>query len=346
MKVLILAGGFATRLWPLTEHRAKPLLLLDGQTILTHILEKVPADLEVILLTNKRFEADFQKELEKLGRKNVEIFCEDAHSDQEKLGAVGALSMAIKYFSIDENLVVIAGDNLLPELHIDQLFCSEKEGKVAVREVEDLYEARKFGVVEISDFGMRNAELKNQNRKDFLIKRFEEKPENPKSNLVSTGFFGIGKDLLPILHSFAQKEADSLGGVFTEFLAHGKKLSAVKVGGEWFDVGSFETYLEAHRKLQKEDLKLAQSSKLKTSSFAKATADRQNQGNKFSGKVFIGEDSEIQNCRIQDSIIYPNVKLKNCIISQSVIDEGCDFEGLDLNRKLVRRGTRLHESEQ
>ncbi len=333
MKVLILAGGFATRLWPLTENRAKPLLLLDGQTILAHILKKIPKDFETILLTNKKFESDFQKELQKLERSEVQIFCEDAHSDKEKLGAVGAVSMVLQHFQIEEDVLIVAGDNLLPELQITQLFPGSNEAKVAVREVEDEYEARKFGVIEISDFGTRNAEL--ENKSEFVIKGFEEKPEHPKSKLVSTGFFGVGKELLPILHDFARREADSLGGVFTEFLAKGKKLLAVPVGGEWFDVGSFETYLEAHKRLQKEENKIMQNSKCKI----------QNEGNIFSGKVFIGDETEVKNCRIHDSIIYPGVKLRNCIISQSVIDEGCDFEGLDLNRKLVRRGTRLHSNE-
>ncbi len=329
MRILILAGGFATRLWPLTDRRAKPLLLLDGKTILAHILEKIPKNFEVVLLTNKRFKSDFKEELEKLERTNVEIFCEDAFSDKEKLGALGAVSMAIRHYNIDENVLVVAGDNLLPELKIEQLFCSGNEAITAVRRVKDLYEAKKFGVVETNGQEIENREQKvGNNCEKLIVKAFEEKPEHPKSTLVSTGFFGIGKDLLPILHDFSEMNPDNLGGVFAEFLNQEKQVMAVEIAGEWFDVGSFETYLEAHKKLQN------QKSKIKSQKFIK--------GNTFSGKVFVGEDCELKNCQIRDSIIYPGVKLENCIISQSVIDEGCDFEGLDLNRKLVRRGTTLH----
>ena len=358
MKILILAGGFATRLWPLTERRAKPLLLLDGKTILAHILKKIPRECEIILLTNNNFEQDFKDELKKIKRERVKIFCEDAHSDKEKLGALGAVSMAINHYDIDDNILVVAGDNLLPELRIEQLFCTKNEAITAVRPVKDKHEARKFGVVEVGNEGMK--ESKNEKNvsvpftkgddPDSLIQEgkegqgvfsvgteqcsvqggrqkvlsFEEKPEHPKSTLVSTGFFGIGKDLLPILHDFAARTPDNLGGVFSEFLAQGKDIYAVEVGGEWFDVGSFDTYLEAHKTMQKSKIK------------------NQKSTNTFSGKVFIGEGTEVENCQITDSIIYPRVKLKNCIISHSVIDEGCDFEGLDLNRKLVRRGTTLH----
>lgn len=335
MKVLILAGGFATRLWPLTERRAKPLLLLDGKTILAHILKKIPEEIETTLLTNKKFEEDFQKELEKLERNMVKIFCEDAHSDKEKLGALGAVSIAIKHYKIDENILVVAGDNLLPDLKIEQLFCSGNEAVTAVRPVKDKHEAQKFGVVESAPApfhkggdpkgrGISGTDLNLVDRQKVIS--FEEKPEHPKSTLVSTGFFGIGKELLPILHDFAARTPDNLGGVFSEFLAQGKDVYAVEVGGEWFDVGSFETYLEAHIKLQSSNCNLQNKVHL---------------NNILSGKVFIGEGAKVENCQITDSIIYPGVQLKNCIISQSVIDEGCDFEGLDLNRKLVRRGTRL-----
>ncbi|MDH3324470.1 MAG: NDP-sugar synthase [Candidatus Peregrinibacteria bacterium] len=321
MKILILAGGFATRLWPLTEKRAKPLLLLDGKTILAHILDKIPKEdgnLETILLTNKKFAGDFENELAKLGRRDVKIFCEDAHSDNEKVGALGAVSLAINEFKINDNILILAGDNLLPDLKIEQLFCENDSAKLAVREVKDFYEARKFGVVEVgpdSEYG-------------FEVVDFEEKPEEPKSKLVSTGFCAIGKDLFPFLHEFAQKNPDALGAIFADLLNNGKSVFAEKVTGHWFDVGSFETYLEAHKMLQGEDLKLGK----------KVVQD----GNKFSGKVSIGDGCEVKNCRILNSIVYPGCKLENCRISETIIDENCDFTGVDLNRKLVRKRTRLY----
>ena len=327
MKFFILAGGFATRLWPLTEKRAKPLLLLDGKTILAHILDKIPVSGEVFLLTNKAFEEDFRAEMKKCGRKNFQIFCEDAHSDQQKLGAVKAVSLAVKEFKIDENIFVFAGDNILPELSVERLQCEENEAGLAVREVETLDEARKFGVVE--------GEKKKEERREKIegdllsITGFEEKPEHPKSRLVSTGFLSIGRELLPILHQTAEKSPDGLGNIFVEFLSHGKKVFGVPTAGDWFDVGSFETYLEAHRALQKKDLSLGKKV------FQK--------GNVFSGKVFLGDDCRIENCQITDSIVYPACRLKNCHISQSVIDGNCDLSGLDLSRKLVRRGTKIND---
>jgi len=317
MKVLILAGGFATRMWPLTENRAKPLLLLDGKTILAHLLEKIPKNLEVILLTNKKFEEDFNRELQFLNRRNFRIFCEDAFSDGDKLGALGAISEAVQHFQIDENICVFAGDNLLPNLRIESLFCKDDESKLAVFDVEDLFVARNFGVVEIDSEG--------------ALVQFEEKPEEPKSTLVSTGFCSIGKNLFPIFHDFAKKNPDALGGIFEHFLHKKINVGAQKIDGKWFDVGHFDTYLAAHKELQEEDLKLG-----------KKVVQEQNM---YSGKVFIGKGAVVKNCRILNSIIYPGVKLENCHISESVIDENCELSGVDLNRKLVRRGTYLRPDE-
>ncbi|MCF7830918.1 NDP-sugar synthase [Candidatus Gracilibacteria bacterium] len=312
MKVLILAGGFATRLWPLTECRAKPLLLLDGKTILAHILEKVPAHAEIYLLTNQAFEQDFRKELDFLKRQNYKIFCEDAYSDGDKLGALKAISVAITEFNIQENVFVLAGDNILPELDLSSLEVNEDEACLAVREVDSIHEAKKFGVVE---------------EKNGEVVAFAEKPEEPKSKLVSTGFISIGKNLFDILHKFSTTSPDALGAIFPEFLQQEKRVLATEVSGPWFDVGSFETYLEAHKTLQESNCKRQE--------------NVTESSNKFSGKVFLGKNAVIKNCKILDSIIYPSVRLENCHISQSVIDEGCHLRGLDLNRKLIRKGTTL-----
>lgn len=312
MKVLVLAGGFATRLWPLCEHRAKPLLLVAGQTILAHLLSRVPSDAEVILLTNKKFEQQFRDELKKIGRKSVEIFCEDAYSDGQKLGALGALSAVCRAYNIHESVLVLAGDNLLPGLPVEQLFCSKDEARIAVRRVDSEHEARKFGVVEVEG-----------NR----VVRFEEKPDQPRSTLVSTGFLSIGSDWLPALHEVAVASPDALGGIFPELVARGADVRAVEAPGDWFDVGSFETYLGAHRQLQ--------------SKLLVAGADVREHKNELSGRVYLGDGAVVENCQLHDVIVYPGARLQNCVISNSVIDENCRLRGLDLNGKLVRAGTRL-----
>lgn len=349
MKVLILAGGYATRLWPLTDKRAKPLLLVDGKTILAHILEKIPTEFETFILTNKKFEQDFKQEIQKLNRENTTIFCEDSLSDGEKLGALGAISLFLQDQKIDESVLVFAGDNILPELNVDDLLCQNDNAHIAVRSVPTLHDARKFGVVELGDAlpfskegagmdsleknpsvpSIRDSSLCKREQKSPLsrVRTFEEKPEHPKSTTVMTGFLSLGKDLLPILHAYAKKSPDALGGIFMELLAQKKEILATTVGGEWFDVGSFESYLDAHQKLQTKDVQCGE--------------NRKEIQNEFQGKVYIGDDCILENCRITESIIYPGCTLKNCHISQSVIDRDCVLSGLDINRKLIRQKTYL-----
>lgn len=321
MKAFILAGGFATRLWPLTENRAKPMLLVDGQPILGHILEKIPLETEVYLLTNSRFEPDF-KEFLKNKKRSVQIFCEDAHCDTDKLGALAAVSAAIDYFKVEEDILVVAGDNLLPELDMNLLRPSVDEAHLALKQVEDLHTARSFGVVE----------LENEKQAGLgPVKSFAEKPESPASRFVSTGFMGIGKNLLPLLQRFAENSPDALGAIITEFLAQKKQVKAFLVPGEWFDVGSYEAYLAAHKSLQTKNQKIEASAILKNTT--------------CEGKVYVGEGAVVENSVLIDAVIYPNTKLNNCHITQSVVDENCDFSGVDLSRKLVRQGTILHADE-
>ena len=313
MKVLILAGGFATRLWPLTEHRAKPLLLLDGKTILEHILDKVPPHAEVFILTNSRFQKDFQQLLTRLQRPKTDLWIEDAHSDIQKMGAMRALACAITDLQIHEPIWICAGDNILTDLDLMGLTSPPNSATISVREVATLEEARRFGVVQLD--GER-------------VVDFEEKPASPKSRWVSTGFFELDEALLEPLQRFAEQNPDNLGGMFGAFLEGGATVYAQKSQGSWFDVGSFDTYLEAHMTLQSVQTLRG---KYTTESL-----------NRFSGKVFIGDNATVQNCQLSDCIIYPGATLRDCHLSQVVVDTHANLHGLDLNRKLVRAGTTLH----
>ncbi len=324
MKIFILAGGFATRLWPLTENRAKPLLLLDGQTILAHILSKCdfidPAD--IYLLTNNKFVQNFESELKNLELESVNIFVEDAENDGEKLGALGAISKLVQDEKIEDDILVLAGDNLLPDLDLNNLIGSSDQAILAVRDIKDLYEARKFGVVEIKE-----STDKKQTETLCEVIGFEEKPEHPKSTLVSTAFMFFGKTLLPMFIDFAKKEPDALGGIFPELLRQNQTVKAFKAESDWFDVGSFETYLSAHQLLQDSAVKISKNTR--------------ESGNDFAGKVFVGENCVIENCRLINCIIYPGTTLKHCHVAHTVIDKDCAFENVDLNQKLVRAGTAL-----
>lgn len=312
MHTLILAGGFATRLWPLTEHRAKPLLLIDGQTILAHILQRVPTAWPVTIITNSLFANDFRAEVTALGRPHTTIWCEDAHSDQQKLGALRCISVCVEEQQIRDDLLILAGDNLLPQWQPAQMGQGSDTASLCVRQVPDRHTARRFGVVEVAADG-------------HTVIGFAEKPPQPKSTLVSTAFLRLGGDLIPLLHSAAATHPDKLGEIFPALLAAGVCVQAVTVGGGWYDVGSFSTYLAAHCDLQPQPTTIHPTAQVSDCT--------------FHGRVYIGAGCQLHGCRLTDCIVYPQVTLSDVIASRSVIDTGSQLRGVDLTGKLIRHHT-------
>ncbi len=115
MKCLILAGGFATRLYRLTMNRAKALLKYRGKPVIRHIVSREPRDVDIMVSTNRKFEAEFAEWRRTLDR-SVEICIEDAVSDDQKTGAVGAIDHWIKHKNINAvaPMSIMFGSRVLP----------------------------------------------------------------------------------------------------------------------------------------------------------------------------------------------------------------------------------------
>src|SRR3990167_4444498 len=168
MHAFILAGGFATRLWPLTEQRAKPLLPLAGKPILTHLVEGIPADITVTVSTNTAFAHGFAEWKKTLGRENVRILVEKTTSDAEKLGALGAVAQWVAVDAIDEDVLLLTGDNYLG-FPMQRLLDAYHPGTaiLAAYDIGDRARASAFGTVVIAPGG-------------HTISAFEEKPVAPR----------------------------------------------------------------------------------------------------------------------------------------------------------------------
>ena len=170
MKCLVLAGGFGTRLS--LNNRAKALLEYKDKPLLTHIVEKLPEGIPILISINRRFESDFYQWQEKHRDRGIEILVESARSEEEKLGAVSALNFWIGQKGVTEDLMVIGGDNYFG-FNLSE-FITAYDGKnplVAVYDIREISRASQFGVVRLD--GNRIVEL-------------QEKPTTPKSGLVST----------------------------------------------------------------------------------------------------------------------------------------------------------------
>jgi glucose-1-phosphate thymidylyltransferase len=228
MKCLILAGGFATRLYPLTLNRAKALLLYQGKPIISHIIDKIPHSVDILVTTNKKFESDFLNWQTTLDR-HVDLCIEDSLSDDQKKGAVGAIDFWIKDKNINEDLMVIAADNYFEFDLADMI--NKFNGNcplIAVYDVGDKEKACEIGIA--CQVGL--VILEN----DKII-RLDEKPQQPTSSIVSSGIYVIPSRLFPLLASYSQKKRDNLGSFISFMLNQGEEVKAYVFNQIWMDLG-------------------------------------------------------------------------------------------------------------
>jgi glucose-1-phosphate thymidylyltransferase len=223
MKCLILAGGFGTRLYPLTIYKAKALLEYKGSPLLNHILDRVPGNIDTLVSCNRKFEADFCR-WQKNAARTVELCVEDVWTHEQKKGAVGSLEFWVSSKSITEDLLVIAGDNYF-EFSLAE-FISAYNGKnvlVAVYDIGDMSKASRFGIVSLD--GKR-------------IVEFQEKPAQPRSSLVSTGIYIFPPRIFPLLSRYcAEGKRDNLGS-FIAHLVEKDEVHAHIFTETWCDIGS------------------------------------------------------------------------------------------------------------
>ncbi|MBS3139751.1 nucleotidyltransferase family protein [Candidatus Woesearchaeota archaeon] len=235
MKAIILAAGYATRLYPLTKDKAKPLLEVGGKKIIDHILDKIyqiKEAAEIYVVTNDKFYLDFLNWSRDKKDSNLLVLNDGTKANEDRLGAIGDIYRVIKERKIDDHLLVIAGDNLF-EFSIRNFvdfFKQKKSSIVALRGLKDKNKVKgKFGV----------ALLKNDRIIDF-----QEKPEEPKSSLASTACYLFHKEDLGFIKELAESGSD-LSGLILKKLVEESELNGFVFTEAWFDIGSFENLEEA-----------------------------------------------------------------------------------------------------
>lgn len=326
MKVVILAGGYATRLWPITKDRAKPLLPLGTKKILDLVYEKVKNFGEVFISTNKRFEEDFKKWAK---GKDVEIVVEETKSEEEKLGAVKALAMVSE--RIDDDVFVVAGDNVFDFDLNPLLDVFEKTGDVTVAlyDVGDFELAKRYGVAEV---------------KDKFVVNFEEKPLAPKSSLIGAAIYVFPKRVVPILIDFSRKfeRPDKLGD-FLSYLCKIEKVRFVKFNGNWFDIGNADTYIEAMKVFM--DNKVSNAEISKASKIVEPVVIEDDV--KITGRCIIGpyayiaEGCRIDSCDISESVVFEDNVLKRVTLWRSIIDGKCEIRNIELRNSIIGSNAKI-----
>ncbi len=239
IKCIVLAAGYGTRLYPLTRETPKPLLPVAGTPMIEHILSRVtevePID-NIYIVTNNKFFNHFTDWLEHYeSRIPIKIINDGTNSEHDRLGAVGDIHFAITHEKIDEDILIVAGDNLFDfSLHnLYQFYCQKRASVIALYDVKHKHIiANKLGAVEVS------------NEKKII--RFEEKPAEPSTTLASTACYIITKEDVEFLEKciIENRRLDNLGD-FIKFLAEQKHVYGFVFEEKWFDIGSHEQLQEA-----------------------------------------------------------------------------------------------------
>lgn len=242
MKVLILAAGYATRLYPLTLTQPKPLLPVSGKPMIEYVLDNIAPiggiD-RVYVVSNAKFAGHFQKWADIYGARaklNFTIINDQSTDDTNKLGAIGDLHLVIQQQKIDDDLIVVAGDNLFSQpLAEFGRFCREKNAPVlGVYDVGSLDQAKKYGVVALDKAGQ--------------LSQFIEKPAQPASTLIGIALYYYPKTILPLISQYmAEGNNPDQPGRLIQWLYPKVPVYTWTVPGLWYDIGSKETLEEASR---------------------------------------------------------------------------------------------------
>ena len=242
MKCVILAAGYATRLRPLTDNVPKHLLPVGGRPMLDWVLDRVrevqDVD-EVHLVTNSRFASAFEDWADV---NDVAVYDDGTTSNQDRLGAVGDLQLAIEQAGLEgDELVVLAGDNLfdfsLPRFVQWWRSKSQPASAVPLHDVGDLELAKQYGIADTDA--------------DDRIVQFVEKPSNPSSTLASTLIYLLSPDHVGLVATYLdQGMSPDNAGSFLGWLAARERVYGYRFEGSWYDIGDRTQLLEADNRLR------------------------------------------------------------------------------------------------
>jgi len=244
MKALILAAGYGTRLYPLTKDKPKPLLEINQKPIIDYLLDKLQpfSNLsEVIVVTNDKFSVPFEHWAKaKKFSSPMSVVNDGTKSNDDRLGSMGDIHFVMQQKHIEEDLLVLGGDNLFDqplEDFVAKAMADSPKVTIGLYDIRDKNEARKFGVVQLDS--------KNQ------VVSFDEKPANPKSSLIGMCLYYLPAPSLNCVGRYLQvsKSADTSGD-YIRWLYPQETVFGFKFDGKWYDIGSIEAYQEAQNEFQ------------------------------------------------------------------------------------------------
>ena len=243
MKLIVLAAGYATRLYPLTLTQPKSLLPVAGKPMINYVLDNLApiAGIDrVYVVSNAKFSAHFQAWAEQYRLANPQlnftVINDGSTEEADKLGAIGDLHLVLTREQVDDDVIVVAGDNLFNQpLTAFGEFCRGKHAPViGVFDVGSLDLTKKYSEVRLDESGK--------------IILFEEKPPHPKTTLIGIALYYYPKSVLPLIKQYvAEGNNTDQPGRLVQWLYPKVPFYTWTVSGLWYDIGSKETLEEANR---------------------------------------------------------------------------------------------------
>ncbi len=239
MKAIILAAGYATRLYPLTKDRPKALLPIGRQTMMDYLVDAltdIDTITEVHIVTNHQFAKQFEdwKRLasERYERLTFYVWDDGTSSNDDRLGAVGDMKYVIEHAGIDDDVLIAASDNFFtfPLRLFAEAFHAQKRDMLLAGIIEDFETLRRFAVATLAE--------------DGRVLTLTEKPENPPSHIGIYAMYLYKRDTLPLIRRYLQEgNAPDAPGYFPEWLCQkGHELGAYRFEGECIDIGTPASY--------------------------------------------------------------------------------------------------------
>ena len=249
MKAIALAAGYATRLFPLTRHRAKPLLEVAGAPILTHILERVlqlPDLSEVAVVANNRFaeafriwEAEFQQIV--CPAVPVRVLNDGSNDESDKLGAIGDIHFALRHLELgSEDWLVVAGDNLIDFnlCPLAEAFQLRRAPLLALREVDPDSDASLYNDVVLD--------------RDSRVIGFREKPSNSEGHHAAIALYFFPSEVATLVSRYLEAGGNrDAPGHFISWLVEQRPVYGEVYDGRCFDIGNRETLQDAQSEYQR-----------------------------------------------------------------------------------------------
>ena len=347
MKAIILAAGFATRLFPLTVQMPKPLLKVGGRPMIEYTIRllEAAADIDTIyIITNKLYFNDFSawaanynsNSLRVQGVENasgvfhksskpIKVLSNHVFHPTEKFTAMQNAQFVIDSEQITDPCIVCAGDHMFNFDLNDMIaqFKKTQASQILVYEPES--DEKSYAG------GKRYAGSVIMDESSF-VKKFVEKPANPESNLIGICFYILAQNDIQKIRQFLLTETElsqkDPPGYFIQWLHSRTKIYGYKIGGDWFDVGDGNIFLNANLHYLQDGLTKEDNVVFVSSMHA--------------GKNFVSQNSQIVNSRIENCFVFENVQLVDCKLRNCVIGPDSKITGVHAQHSVLGPKTILN----